>query len=113
MDRFTPLTAEQVFWSSRIGRRDRAAGRLELCLSLMPKLLLQPVLAALEDIGAALQSAVQRMATTAGAELNSMEMLPAEQHGTYRRIGLRAATTPISAAFTIVAFRAAASGRSE
>ena len=31
--------------------------------------------------GAALQSTVQRMATTAGAELNSMEMLPAEQRG--------------------------------
>jgi general secretion pathway protein L len=51
MDRFTPFTAEQVFWSSRIGRRDRAAGRLELCLLIMPKSLLQPVLAALEGIG--------------------------------------------------------------
>jgi hypothetical protein len=102
--------------------------------------------------GAALQSTVQRMATTAGAELNSMEMLPAEQHGAYHRIGLRvataaqwpiliellreieqgsprmliddlqlrappvemrAATTPINAAFTIVAFRTAASGGSQ
>jgi hypothetical protein len=98
--------------------------------------------------GAALQSTVQRMATTAGAALSSMEMLPAEQRGAYRRIGLRVATAaqwpvliellraielgaprmlvddlqlrappmelrpanaPISAAFTIVAFRAAAS----
>jgi general secretion pathway protein L len=51
MDRFTPFTAEQVVWSSRIGRRDRTAGRLELCLSLMPTSLLLPVLTALEDIG--------------------------------------------------------------
>jgi len=51
MDRFTPFTAEQVFWSSRISRRDRAAGRLELRLSLMPKSLLQPILGALEDVG--------------------------------------------------------------
>ncbi|HEX3404890.1 MAG TPA: type II secretion system protein GspM [Acetobacteraceae bacterium] len=102
--------------------------------------------------GAALQSAVQGMATTAGAELNSMEMLPAEQRGAYHRIGLRVATaapwpvlidllrqieqgmprmliddvqlrappvelraaaSPISAAFTIVAFRTAASGAKE
>lgn len=102
--------------------------------------------------GAALQSMVQRMATTAGAELSSMEMLPAEQTGVYRRIGLRVATTaqwpvlvellraieqgaprmliddlqlrappvelrpasaPISASFTIVAFRAAGSRGSE
>jgi len=99
--------------------------------------------------GAALQSSVQHMASMAGAELNSMEILPAEQRGTYRRIGLRVATaaqwpvliellraveqgsprmlvddlqlrappvalraanTPISASFTIVAFRAAISG---
>jgi general secretion pathway protein M len=43
--------------------------------------------------GAALQSAVQRMATTAGAELSSMEMLPSEQRDTYRRIGLHVATS--------------------
>ena len=100
--------------------------------------------------GAALQSVVQRMAARAGAELNSMEMLPAEERGAYRRIGLRVATaaqwpvlvellreieqgsprmliddlqlrappvelrtatTPINASFTIVAFRAATSGR--
>jgi len=97
--------------------------------------------------GAALQAVVQRMASRAGAELNSMEMLPAEQHGAYRRIGLRVAAAAqwpvliellrsteqgpprmliddlqlrappvelrvanasISAAFTVVAFRAAA-----
>jgi general secretion pathway protein M len=38
---------------------------------------------------AAMQSAVQAMATAAGAELASMETLPAEARGGYRRIGLR------------------------
>ena len=51
MDRLTPFTAEQVFWSAIIERRDRAAGRLELHLSLLPKSLVQPVLAAIEAIG--------------------------------------------------------------
>lgn len=99
--------------------------------------------------GATLQTAVQRMATAAGASLRSLETLPAEPSGHYRRIslrvstaapwpvlialmrsieqaaprmlidnlqlrappvGLRKATTPISAAFTIVAFRAAPAG---
>lgn len=99
--------------------------------------------------GATLQTAVQRMAVSAGATLRSLETLPAEQTGHYRRISLRisteapwpvlialmraieqgapqmlidnlqlrappaelrTATTPISAAFTIVAFRAARAG---
>lgn len=113
-----------------------------------------PVAALLEGqsdaiAGAALQSQVQRMAAGAGAELNSMEMLPAEQRSAYRRIGLRVTTAapwtiliellraieqgsprmlvddlqlrappiemrasspPIRAAFTVFAFRFAATG---
>ena len=38
---------------------------------------------------AAMQSAVQAMAAACGAELASMETLPAEARGGYRRIGLR------------------------
>ena len=102
--------------------------------------------------GAALQSQVQQLAATAGAELNSMEMLPAEQRNDYHRIGLRVTTaaqwpvligllraieqgsprmliddvqlrappvetraeaSPISAAFTIVAFRAPVPGSNQ
>ncbi len=39
--------------------------------------------------GAALQEQVQSMATTANAQLTSIETLPAEQVGAYRRIGVR------------------------
>lgn len=42
---------------------------------------------------AAMQSAVQGMATRAGVELASMETLPAESRGGYRRIGLRVSLT--------------------
>jgi general secretion pathway protein M len=38
---------------------------------------------------AAMQNAVQVMAASAGVELVSMETLPAEARGSYRRIGLR------------------------
>ncbi|HEX4172412.1 MAG TPA: type II secretion system protein GspM [Acetobacteraceae bacterium] len=101
--------------------------------------------------GAALQSEVQGMAVSAGAELNSMEMLPGEQRSAYRRVGLRVTTAaqwpvliellraieqgsprmlvddlqlrappiemrasnqPISAAFTVFAFRSAVTGAS-
>jgi len=51
MDRLTPFSADEVFWSATVQRRDRAAGRLDLHLSLVPKALLQPLLAALERIG--------------------------------------------------------------
>lgn len=98
---------------------------------------------------AAMQNAVQAMATTSGVELASMETLPVDARGAYRRIGLRvslsapwpaligllrqagqgqppmlvddlqlravpmqtnAAAAPISANFTLLAFRAAAAG---
>jgi general secretion pathway protein M len=42
---------------------------------------------------AAMQNAVQAMATRAGVELASMETLPAEARGGYRRIGLRVSLT--------------------
>lgn len=51
MDRLAPFNAEQVYWAASIERRDRAAGRLDLHLSLLPKSLVQPALAALEEIG--------------------------------------------------------------
>ncbi len=102
--------------------------------------------------GATLQTIVQDMATAAGAELSSMEMLPVEPRGAYRRLGLRVetaapwpvlielqhaiaqatprmliddlrlrtptgashtASTPVSATFTVIAFRAAATSSGE
>jgi general secretion pathway protein L len=51
MDRLTPFTADQVFWSASIEHRDRGAGRLQLSLTLVPKSLVQPALAALAAIG--------------------------------------------------------------
>jgi general secretion pathway protein M len=101
---------------------------------------------------ATLQTVVQDMATAAGAELSSMEVMPVEPRGAYRRLGLRVETaapwpvlielqheiaqatprmliddlrlrtptgesrtaaTPVSATFTVVAFRAAATGSGE
>jgi len=98
---------------------------------------------------AAMQSAVQAMAAAAGADLASMETLPAEARGGYRRIGLhvslaapwpvlvellrsagqqqprmlvddvqlrappmqvREAAAPVSASFTLLAFRTAPAG---
>ncbi len=51
MDRLTPFAAEQVFWSAIVERRDRAAGRLEIRLSLLPKSLVQPALATIAALG--------------------------------------------------------------
>jgi general secretion pathway protein M len=98
---------------------------------------------------AAMQSAVQALAAASGADLASMETLPAETRGGYRRIGLRVslsapwpvlvdllrsagqqqprmlvddvqfrapsmqvrdAAAPVSASFTLVAFRAVPAG---
>lgn len=51
MDRLTPFRADQVFWQATVEHRDRTAGRLELCLSLIPRTVLQPVLSAVQEIG--------------------------------------------------------------
>lgn len=76
MDRLTPFAASQVFWSAAVERRDRAASRLELCLTLVPKAVLQPLLAALDRLG-----------------LSPSAIAAASQAGEHRFIDLQAPTT--------------------
>jgi general secretion pathway protein L len=52
MDRLTPFAASDVFWAGTVMRRDRAQGRLELRLSLVPRAPLQLLLNALAQAGA-------------------------------------------------------------
>ena len=47
MDRITPFTADELFWTWAVERRDRIQGRLYLRLLLVPKIRLAPVLAAI------------------------------------------------------------------
>jgi general secretion pathway protein L len=51
MDRVTPFEADEVFWTWTIEARDRARGRLQVRLSLVPKAPLLPLLAALDEAG--------------------------------------------------------------
>lgn len=51
MDRFTPFSAEEVFWDWETVRRDRSQNRLRLRLSLVPRSALESVLVALEALG--------------------------------------------------------------
>jgi general secretion pathway protein L len=51
MDRFTPFTASEIFWSAKLNRRDRSAGRIELLLSLVPRASLAPLLAMMAQGG--------------------------------------------------------------
>ena len=51
MDRLTPFTAAELFWSARLLRRNKEAGRLELRLSLVPRAWLDAPLATLRDAG--------------------------------------------------------------
>ena len=151
-----PLIDWHAARAEALEQRRALLQRMDELVTTLPELRQQassaraPVAALLEGgsdavAGATLQSAVQGMATAAGAPLSSMETLPAEQSGLYRRIGLRVATaapwpvlvallraveqatprmlvddlqlrappvelrattSPVTAAFTIVAFRA-------
>ncbi len=51
MDRITPFTADELFWTWSVERRDRAQGRLYLRLLLVPKARLAQVLGALREAG--------------------------------------------------------------
>ena len=51
MDRETPFAADEVYWSGRITRRDRATGQLWVRLLMVPRARLQALVAALAAIG--------------------------------------------------------------
>jgi general secretion pathway protein L len=51
MDRETPFKPEELYWNHRIASADRQNGRLSVRLSLVPKANLDPLLAALAQIG--------------------------------------------------------------
>jgi len=51
MDRETPFTAEELYWTHRIVSADRQTGRLSVRLSLIPKGVLDPLLADLAAVG--------------------------------------------------------------
>ncbi len=51
MDRLTPFTAAELRWGYAVTRRDRAAGRLLLRLSLVPREAVERALAALAGLG--------------------------------------------------------------
>jgi general secretion pathway protein M len=92
------------WYGSRAARladlRDRAAHE-EALIAMLPQLKLEAAKAAQTPThavltgnsdaiaGAALQEQVQSMATAADASLTSIETLPTEQVGAYRRIGVR------------------------
>lgn len=51
MDRLTPFSADDVFWSARLLRRNKEAGRIDLRLSLVPRAWLQAPLDTLQQAG--------------------------------------------------------------
>jgi general secretion pathway protein L len=50
MDRFTPFAADEVYFAASVRRRDRAQGRLTVAISLVPRVRLVGVLAALAQL---------------------------------------------------------------
>jgi general secretion pathway protein L len=75
MDRETPFSAEEVFWSQRIARRDRRTGQLWVRLLLVPRAKLIQLLGALDQAGVR----PQRAEIAAGPDRDSY--LPLDGHG--------------------------------
>jgi general secretion pathway protein L len=53
MDRLTPFSADEIFWTHDIARRDRARGRVHLRLSVVTRASVRPVLDAMGQAGLA------------------------------------------------------------
>ncbi len=51
MDRYTPFTADEVFWSAEVQSRDRAQARLQASILLVPRARLAALLPALKALG--------------------------------------------------------------
>ena len=71
LDRLTPFTADQVFWSATTERRSRETGRLELSLLLVPRSLVQSAMSALAAAGLRV-SAIET--TTSAGQLRHIEL---------------------------------------
>lgn len=73
MDRLTPFSVEEVFWTWRIERRDRAQGRLLLRLSIVPRSGLRSVMTALDRLG------ISPGALEAVAPTGDMRLIPLDR----------------------------------
>jgi len=95
MDRETPFTADEVYWTSAIEQRDRAQGKLKLRLSLVPKMAILPLVEALDDAG--LHPAALDL-TTAEGQPRRIE-LDVERHveGSLRRYAMPVAVAGCAA----------------
>lgn len=51
MDRLTPFRADEVFWTCTAGQRDVARNQLHVHIALIPRVRVQPILAALQQAG--------------------------------------------------------------
>ena len=92
MDRLTPFATDDVFWSWAVERRDEVRGNLHLRLSLVPKVRVQPLLAALGALGIA-ATELQSVAGTDQAAPR-IALVPAQSApGRWRRRAITAAAT--------------------
>jgi len=109
MDRITPFTADELFWTWAIERRDRAQGRLYLRLLLVPKVRLTAVLNALREAGlrpAALEAQASNGSANGSASGGAVRRIALDraQPARWRRRGLAVA----AAACAVLAIAAVA-----
>jgi general secretion pathway protein L len=70
MDRLTPFRADEVFWTCDADRRDTARNRLHARVTIVPRVRVQPVLAALQRAG------LVPMRIEAGGSAGSHHIIP-------------------------------------
>lgn len=109
-----PLLAWHADRAELLGQRQAMAERMERVAASVPQLQREAVgtVAAPEAVllqggsdavaGAALQGQIEALALSAGIRPSSLELLPAEAVGTYRRVSLRVAMTGQWAAIVAV-----------
>jgi general secretion pathway protein L len=104
MDSITPFTAEDLFWTWSVARRDRERRRLHVRLSFVPKIALPSLSAALEGLGSA-PSWLEAVTPTGASRIIPLGHMAASEQRRRRnlRFGL-AGTAVLLAACIVVPF---------
>ncbi len=81
MDRYTPFSADEVFWSVQVRGRDRAQAKLQAAITLIPRSGLAPLLAALKALGA---SPTELEGQAAGGGVQRLSLVQRDARGARR-----------------------------
>ncbi len=96
MDRETPFAAEEVWWSTKVESRDRAHGRIQVRLSLIPRVAVAGVIDELARLG------LNPSAIEAAAGGGAIRRIPLSSSSHFKRFGVNSRRILVAACIALV-----------